>query len=137
MYLFKRDEWLGTGIVKATWYVQNSIFGINLLFSHLVCIFFAELQPTMDTFFPAWCLRLDAFREDLLRALREASSDGGSDGGAHWDEAEGEGFLVRTLAFGPRNVGSNVLARWEAVLSVRFFCCCYFYASSLCLPLRL
>ena len=62
------------------------------------------------------CLRSDAFREDLLRALRETSSDGGVDGGASWDEAEGEGFLRRALAFGPRNVGSNVLARWEEFL---------------------
>lgn len=55
-----------------------------------------------------------AFRQDMLRALREAATaeGGGHDVGVGWGEEDGEGFLKRTLAFGPRNVGANVLARY-------------------------
>lgn len=58
--------------------------------------------------------RLVAFRQDFLHALQEAPADSGAGGvgaGAGWDEEGGEGFLSRALAFGPRNVGVNVLAR--------------------------
>eukprot|EP00752_Nemacystus_decipiens_P007824 g6989.t1 len=57
--------------------------------------------------------RSSSFLQALLQALREASLDviGGGGGGAAWSENEGQGFLSRTLAFGPRNVGTNVLAR--------------------------
>jgi len=54
---------------------------------------------------------------DLLHALREAPPDsgGGAWGGAAWAEEGGEGFLARALSFGPRNVGTNILARWGDV----------------------
>lgn len=81
------------------------------------------------------CVRSAAFRQDLLHALQEASPDsgeaGGGGGGAGWNEADGEGFLARALAFGPRNVGTNVLARWEGNTRSRCCgwccCCCYCY----------
>ncbi|CAM9130524.1 unnamed protein product [Scytosiphon promiscuus] len=75
--------------------------------------------------------RSAAFRQDLLNALKEAAPDavgggGGSGGGegtgtggADWNEAGGEGFLARALAFGPRNVGTNVLARCAGRVEVR------------------
>ncbi|CAB1115634.1 unnamed protein product [Ectocarpus sp. CCAP 1310/34] len=72
--------------------------------------------------------RPSSFRQDLLHALREASPDsggttGGSSavggGGAGWNEAGGEGFLARALAFGPRGVGTNLLARCAGGVEVR------------------
>ena len=72
--------------------------------------------------FFVFCFRISrtaAFREDLSHALaltleesvpdgKAAGVAGGGDAGAGWNE----GFLSRVLAFGPRNVGANILARW-------------------------
>ncbi|CAN0172760.1 unnamed protein product, partial [Ectocarpus fasciculatus] len=70
--------------------------------------------------------RPSSFRQDLLSALREASPDSGGStggsgggGGAGWNESGGEGFLARALAFGPRGVGTNLLARCAGGVEVR------------------
>lgn len=72
-----------------------------------------------------WNCRSTPFYQELLLAFQKAAPDSVGEAGAQWSEEGGEGFLSRVLAFGPRNVGANLLARWEACTYITS--CCFLF----------